>query len=459
MASSDKIGGIPPFQVSLSSLGTEDFDRDSLQYRWEVIDAGGNVQVLEEPNPSVTLTSIGTYTARLTVTDVAGASDSKSLPIVSGNEPPRVGIHLIGNQSFFFPEQPIGYTVQVEDAEDGSLADGDIDAKNVAFSIDKVDSSFDLEAFKNLPTDQGEASRFPVAQTLISKGNCRACHLVDAQLVGPAFRMIADKYEDDENALADLTRKIVIGGRGVWGEVPMPPNGLVTEAEAVQILKYVLSLSDDVSSTLPLTGSYTPAAIGPAATQGPGRGRFQDPGVVLMRAVYSDQGDDFAASLTSQTVTLLRPATLQIADADQLVGVEIGRFGSSVIHGSSVLFKGIDLTQVRQLDATVFAMSRLNHTGGVIEVRLGGPTGELLGAGLLDAPASNPPGGRRSRGGGFRRDPVHIALRETKGFNDLCLVFRNEEADAEAILMSVSRIQLLQDLTESSNEGASSPNF
>jgi cytochrome c len=459
VASSDKIGGVPPFQVSLSSAGTEDFDFDVLEYRWEVIDAGGNVEVVEEPDAKVTLTSIGTYTARLTVTDSVGVSDTQSLPIVSGNEPPQVGIRLMGNQSFFFSEQPIEYAVQIEDAEDGSLSGGDIEATKVSFSIDRVDSNFDVEALRNLQADQSEASRFPVAQSLIAKGNCRACHLVDAQLVGPAFRMIADKYKNDDDALSNLTHKIVTGVRGVWGEVPMPPNGLVSEAEAKQILKYVLSLSNDDSSTLPLTGSYTPEEMGGATHQGPGRGGVQDPGVVLMRAVYSDRGDDFAASLTSQTITLLKPARLQMANADQMKGVVTGRFGSTVIHGAHVVFKDVDLTQIRQVDVSAFASSRQNQTGGVIELRLGGPAGELLGAGSLTAPEPNPPGGGRGRRGGFRRDPVHIVIREESGLKDLCLVFSNEKTDPEVTLMSVSRIEFLPELTENSNEGQSSPNF
>ncbi|MDA0753054.1 MAG: PKD domain-containing protein, partial [Verrucomicrobia bacterium] len=455
VAKSDKKGGVPPFEVSLSSAGTEDYDNDDLSYRWEIVDAGGNVQVKEEPNPTVTLTSIGTYNARLTVTDPSGASDSVSLPIVSGNEPPKVSIQFRGNRSFFFPGAPVEYAVEVVDAEDGTFSKGDIDADKITFSIDQVDSNFDVESLRQMPLDDAATSRFPVAQSIIAKANCRSCHLVDAKLVGPAFKEIAAKYKDDENALDDLAGKVVGGGRGVWGEVPMPPNALLTEDEAKQILKYVLSLADDGNQGPALVGAYTPVA--PAAPQG--RGGFGrgpvDPGAVLMRAVYKDAGDDLAASLTSQTIELLRSATLQVSAADVLDGIETGRFGATVSKGSHAVFKNIDLTQVKQLDVMANVMARSNHTGGTIEVRLGGPKGELLGAATLDAPEPPQGGGRRGFGG-FRRDPVYIAIREVSGKKDLCLIFRNDAAEDGANLMSVSSITFSAEVTE--NKKADGPN-
>jgi cytochrome c len=456
VAKSDKKGGVPPFEVSLSSAGTEDYDNDDLSYRWEIVDAGGNVQVKEEPNPTVTLTSIGTYNARLTVTDPSGASDSVSLPIVSGNEPPKVSIQFKGNRSFFFPGAPVEYAVEVVDAEDGTFSKGDIDADKITFSIDQVDSNFDVESLRQMPLDDAATSRFPVAQSIIAKANCRSCHLVDAKLVGPAFKEIAAKYKDDENALDDLAGKVVGGGRGVWGEVPMPPNALLTEDEAKQILKYVLSLADDGNQGPALVGAYTP--IAPAAPQG--RGGFGrrgpvDPGAVLMRAVYKDAGDDLAASLTSQTIELLRSATLQVSAADVLDGIETGRFGATVSKGSHAVFKNIDLTQVKQLDVMANVMARSNHTGGTIEVRLGGPKGELLGAATLDAPEPPQGGGRRGFGG-FRRDPVYIAIREVSGKKDLCLIFRNDAAEDGANLMSVSSITFSAEVTE--NKKADGPN-
>lgn len=80
------------------------------------------------------------------------------------------------------------------------------------------------------------------AQLAKSK-NCMACHSVDAKIVGPAFKEVAKKYAGQKDAEAKLTQKVLNGGGGVWGPVAMPANkGQVTEAEAKELVKWVLSL-------------------------------------------------------------------------------------------------------------------------------------------------------------------------------------------------------------------------
>lgn len=77
---------------------------------------------------------------------------------------------------------------------------------------------------------------------LAKQKNCMACHAVDAKLVGPAFKSVADKYRKDAGAEARLATKIVKGGGGVWGPMPMPANTNVSEAEAKTLARWVLSL-------------------------------------------------------------------------------------------------------------------------------------------------------------------------------------------------------------------------
>ncbi|MEL4178762.1 c-type cytochrome [Roseateles sp. PN1] len=77
---------------------------------------------------------------------------------------------------------------------------------------------------------------------LAQKKNCMACHAVDKKLVGPAYKDVAAKYAKDKNAVATLSAKIIKGGSGVWGPVPMPANAQVNEAEAKQLATWVLSL-------------------------------------------------------------------------------------------------------------------------------------------------------------------------------------------------------------------------
>jgi cytochrome c len=72
--------------------------------------------------------------------------------------------------------------------------------------------------------------------------NCIACHAVDKQVLGPAYREVALRYAGDREALARLTKKVREGGVGVWGQIPMPANPQITEAEAQTLAKWVLNL-------------------------------------------------------------------------------------------------------------------------------------------------------------------------------------------------------------------------
>ena len=59
---------------------------------------------------------------------------------------------------------------------------------------------------------------------LAQKKNCMACHATDKKLVGPAYKEVAAKYAGQKDAVAKLTDKVMKGGSGVWGQVPMPAN-------------------------------------------------------------------------------------------------------------------------------------------------------------------------------------------------------------------------------------------
>lgn len=76
---------------------------------------------------------------------------------------------------------------------------------------------------------------------LAQKKNCMACHAVDKKLVGPGYKEVAAKYKGDKTAADKLTQKVLKGGVGAWGQIPMPPNPQVSEAEAKQLVQWVLS--------------------------------------------------------------------------------------------------------------------------------------------------------------------------------------------------------------------------
>lgn len=77
---------------------------------------------------------------------------------------------------------------------------------------------------------------------LAQKKNCLACHQVDKKIIGPSYKDVAAKYAGQADAVDKLTVKVLKGGKGVWGEMLMPANPQVTEAEAKQLVQWILTL-------------------------------------------------------------------------------------------------------------------------------------------------------------------------------------------------------------------------
>lgn len=77
---------------------------------------------------------------------------------------------------------------------------------------------------------------------LAQSKNCASCHQMDAKSIGPSYKQIAQKYTANAETVAMLAGKITKGGAGVWGPVPMPANGQVSDAEARTLASWILSL-------------------------------------------------------------------------------------------------------------------------------------------------------------------------------------------------------------------------
>ena len=79
------------------------------------------------------------------------------------------------------------------------------------------------------------------SEVLAKKHNCLACHTVDKKVVGPSYKEVAVKYRGDKGAEAKLADKVKKGGAGVWGQVPMPPNAAVPDADVKALVAWILS--------------------------------------------------------------------------------------------------------------------------------------------------------------------------------------------------------------------------
>jgi cytochrome c len=85
------------------------------------------------------------------------------------------------------------------------------------------------------------AGNAPASEALAKKYNCLTCHAQDKKVIGPSYNEVAAKYKGDAGAEAKLIAKVKNGGSGTWGQIPMPPNASVPDADIKILVKWVLS--------------------------------------------------------------------------------------------------------------------------------------------------------------------------------------------------------------------------
>ncbi|AYL94806.1 c-type cytochrome [Mucilaginibacter celer] len=87
----------------------------------------------------------------------------------------------------------------------------------------------------------GSSAAPSAGEKLIATLDCSTCHKVDTKVIGPAFQEIAAKYEATDANIDMLAKKIISGGSGNWGNIAMTPHPSLPEADAKEIVKYILS--------------------------------------------------------------------------------------------------------------------------------------------------------------------------------------------------------------------------
>jgi cytochrome c len=80
------------------------------------------------------------------------------------------------------------------------------------------------------------------SEKLAQSSGCMTCHGVDKKIIGPAFKEVAAKYRGDKGAEAALIQKVKAGGKGVWGDMPMPPNAHVKDDDIKALVQWIMSL-------------------------------------------------------------------------------------------------------------------------------------------------------------------------------------------------------------------------
>ncbi len=405
---SDKLAGAAPCTVLFSAADTRDYDGDQLRYEMDFGDGSPMLTIatnktilaeagLRKPGDkkgSAPVDSIrhifaraGNYEVTLTVTDPHGASASVRQKIAVGNEPPTVFWDLEGkNRSFYEPGEILHYSLHVDDPEDGSLDNGTIPPEAVAASIDYLETGFDITQIAQGHQAAETVAEYARGKILIDRSDCTACHAVDRTVNGPAFQAVAERYRKNEIAVRDLTRKVIKGGAGNWGETVMSAHPQLSEADAGEMIRWILSLAKPPKpkETIPLKGEY--ALKAPRAKAGK---KKTAPGAYILKASYRDRGSRAQAPLTGAETIALRPAFQQAEQADS-TSREVRTYrpfdGDTVVlnelkHNSFFMFRHCDLRGIYSVAINVGSGdARYPAEGGRIELRVGSPEGRKAGA-------------------------------------------------------------------------------
>ena len=326
-------------------------------------------------------TRSGVYRPLLTVTDSEGVYTTAEIAVIAGNALPEIEIAVKGNETYYFPKTTAAYAISVADAEDGSTGDGRISASAVSASVNFLEEGYDQTAVA-----QGHQKPSHPGQLLIAESDCKSCHLTDQRSAGPAYLDIARKYKGETGALEKLASKIIKGGSGVWGDVAMAAHPQIKQEDAIQMVTYILSLAGEAEkkNTMGLTGNlrFDQVSVKP----------FNTKSAYMVQATYTDKGSNGLPALTATATKVLRAPYLTAGDPldtdtriESLPGA--GKAFTNVRDGNKITFRQADLRTVTGLNLQIVEVQSMKHTGGSVEVRLGGVNGRLLGkADLASAP-------------------------------------------------------------------------
>ncbi len=360
----DKTSGSNPLTVTFTAVAS-DPEKDPLSYTWNL--GKGETKTTQEPTLTHTFNSVGDFEVTVTANDPAGLSGA-SIPVsvYSGNTAPNIQITIDGNQSFYFPGKKVAYTVAVSDQEE---AEASSDQSSLYVSADYVSGVDMAEA------DMGHKvmSEAMTGKSLVQSLTCKTCHKEDEASIGPAYTEVAKKYrERDRNYLLN---KIKNGGGGVWGETAMPANPDLNTTDANALVTYILSLRNEAKPSLPAQGSVD-ATLGKAPSP---------TGALIISATYTDKGGENIKPLTGANSVMLTSNTLDLGQTSDYSGYTKMVFDGNPLlmvpnQPGSFAIPAVDLTDLGSITLMTASMEPITLPIN-FEIRLDGPTGEIIAQG------------------------------------------------------------------------------
>ena len=364
----EKPSGLLPYKLVAKVNAKDPDEGDALTYVWSI--GKGIKRTTSTPELQYTLTKAGEYPVSVEVLDNSKASSkSATISVFAGNEHPKIDIVLSGNKTFYFPGKPLSYQVLVSDK--GAAVN-----KSRIYVSNTYTEGLDMAGAQ---LGHQQAAQTLVGKSLMMKSDCAACHKVSTKSIGPAFSQVSAKYQKNSRAISYISSKIIKGGGGVWGEVPMPAHPTMKETEARQIAEWIMSLSASANNkpSLPTIGKITP----PASVN-------KNKPVLTIKATYTDMGSA-SLGLKSLSTTNIVNLNSNIIEAKDLkdapgFGTRDDDNGTALIFPEKegkIILKKIDLTGI-----SGFKFLLLNSGGTLdysVEIRLDAENGKLVSTAAL----------------------------------------------------------------------------
>jgi cytochrome c len=430
----DKIQAGAPAILHASAQKSSDLDGDKISYSWtlQCAEADCPEQHLGDATElTLPIEKAGKYVLVLDVTDTHGAITKVTSELLIGNEPPEITLASTQNQTFYWADtKAFNYTFSVTDKEDGVIS-----------TITHLNPLVTFEhTAPEEKSGQGhqQVSSIEQGKNLVDANNCLGCHKIDEKIVGPAFRSVAKKYQNDKAALSYLVNKIGNGGSGVWGEMNMPGFSGLSEADRTALATYVLSLTEDAAQkSLALSGVVALNEHQSMAAKINLEEPFAAKGEHYQFSVsYTDKGANGMAPIQITKQFSLIPSRLDFdsvfdpltasseAKPDAFREIRMIKVGATD-EWAGFAIGSYDLTSVKALK--IGALLFKEPIRWQVEVRRDDAAGEVLAAGVLSAADLKT----------YAR--TAIPLNPTKGFAQLYVQVKAEQkSTAELRLQDIS---------------------
>ncbi|HEY8659629.1 MAG TPA: ThuA domain-containing protein [Hanamia sp.] len=362
----DKTSGDLPMQIT-ATVTAKDPDNDKLSYIWDL--GNGTKKETAEPRLQYTFNKAGDYAISVEVKDDKNASSkSDAVNVYAGNEAPTVNIKIDGNQTFYFPGKEVKYEVMIDDKDDTAKVK---DLSNLIVSADYAAGTDKAGA------SQGHQilSEAMVGKNLMLSLDCKGCHKVDEKSIGPAFTMVSQRYQKDPNAMTYLAQKVIAGGSGAWGKVPMAAHPALKESDARQIISWILSLATQGKKikSLPAKGSLNATLNKPV----------KDNGVLYISAAYTDKGGVNIKPLMGSNSVLLHNSKVTFGGVEHMQA-----FSKAIFNGNTYLIlpqntgwfsiDSIDLSGISRA-SIIMGWQNPPVAGYTFEVHVDAPDGNKIG--------------------------------------------------------------------------------